>query len=186
MTRRAPSSPAEREAFADFGDDDAGRWEAIAHHYTAPLCGYFSKRVRNPADVDDLIQEVFVQLLRRSRGKPIERVHQYLFQVAANVLRDQGRRRQARRLDEHESYDEERHEFATEISPERVLLGEDAVARVATALQRLPQRTQDVFFLRAIDRCKFKDIARKLGVSLSTVEKEMADAILYLHEKLNR
>lgn len=182
--RRSPS--AGREAFVDFGEDDASRWETIARLYTMPLRGYFSKRVRNQADVDDLIQEVFVQLLRRSRGKPIERVQQYLFQVAANVLRDQGRRGQARHLDEHESYDEARHEFSTEISPERVLLGEDAIERVATALQRLPQRTQDVFFLRAIDRCKFKDIARKLGVSLSTVEKEMADAILYLHEKLNR
>lgn len=185
MTGRTPS-PTGRKSFADYGDDDASRWEAIARHYTAPLRGYFAKRVHNPADVDDLIQEVFVQLLRRSRGKPIERVQQYLFQVAANVLRDQGRRRQVRHLDEHESYDEEWHEFSTEISPERVLLGEDAVAQVATALQRLPQRTQDVFFLRAIDRCKYKDIARKLGVSLSTVEKEMSDAIVYLHEILNR
>lgn len=185
MAGRTPT-PTRHEAFADYGEDDASRWEAIAHHFTAPLRGYFAKRVRNPADVDDLIQEVFVQLLRRNQGKPIERVHQYLFQVAANVLRDQNRRRQVRHLDEHESYDEEKHEVTTEISPERVLLGEDAVACVATALQRLPQRTQDVFFLRAIDRRKYKDIARQLGVSLSTVEKEMSDAIVYLHEVLDR
>lgn len=173
-------------AFADYGEDDASRWEAIAYHYTMPLRGYFFKRVREPADVDDLVQEVFVQLLRRSSGEPIERVQQYLFQVAANVLRDHLRRRQTRHLDEHEPYDEEQHDFSTDISPERVLLGEDAIERVATALQRLPQRTQDVFFLRAVDRCKHKDIARRLGVSLSTVEKEMADAIAYLHEVLNR
>lgn len=179
------SQPSDPVALSDFGDDDTTRWAHIASRFRGPLSGFFATRVRNPSDVDDLVQDVFVQLIRRAEGGPIEHVEQYLFQVAANVLRDQGRRRQVRHADEHDAYDEDVHVLATEISPERVLLGEESVARVTEALAGLPQRTRDVFFLRALERCKFADIARMLGVSKSTVEKEMARALAQINHHLN-
>ena len=182
---RTPS-PSDPVALEDFGNDDSSRWAQIARRYRAPLTGFFATRVRNPSDVDDLVQDVFVQLIRRAEGGPIEHVEQYLFQVAANVLRDQGRRRQVRHADEHDAYDEDLHALATEISPERVLLGEESLARVTEALSTLPERTRDVFLLRALERCKFGDIARMLGVSKSTVEKEMARAMAHLNDHLGR
>lgn len=172
-------------ALADLGEDDLSRWAHVAQRYRSALSGFFANRVRNPSDVDDLVQEVFVQLIKRTRGEPIEHIEQYLFQTAANVLKDQGRRRQARQQDAHDSYDEDLHMLATELSPERVLLGEESMAHVARALQQLPERTRDVFFLRAMDRCKFADIARMLGVSKSTVEKEMVKAMTHLDHAMN-
>lgn len=177
-----PEGPA---ALADFGEDDRSRWEHVARRYRAPLSGFFANRVRNPADVDDLVQEVFVQLIKRTRGEPIEHIEQYLFQTAANVLKDQGRRKQARHQDAHDSFDEDLHVLAMELSPERVVLGEESVERVARALQELPERTRDIFFLRAMDHCKFADIARMLGVSKSTVEKEMVKAMSHLDHVMN-
>lgn len=179
------SHPTQPVALADFGEDDLSRWAHVAQRYRAPLSGFFANRVRNVADVDDLVQEVFVQLIKRARGEPIEHIEQYLFQTAANVLKDQGRRRQARQQDVHESYDEDLHALVTELSPERVLIGEESMGRVASALEQLPERTRDVFFLRALDHCKFADIARMLGVSKSTVEKEMVKAMMHLDHALN-
>ncbi len=179
------SPPGTPVALADFGEDDLSRWAHVARRYRAPLSGFFANRVRNPSDVDDLVQEVFVQLIKRARGEPIEHIEQYLFQTAANVLKDQGRRKQARHQDAHDSFDEELHALSTEISPERVLIGEESVARVAQALDQLPERTRDIFFLRALDHCKFADIARMLGVSKSTVEKEMVKAMLHLDRVMN-
>lgn len=179
------SRPSLPTALADFGEDDLSRWDSVARRYRAALSGFFANRVRNPSDVDDLVQEVFVQLIKRARGEPIEQIEQYLFQVAANVLRDHARRKQVRHHDEHCSFDEDLHVFSTDISPERVLLGEESVARVAQALEQLPERTRDVFFLRAMDHCKFSDIARMLGVSKSTVEKEMVKAMMHLDRVLN-
>lgn len=185
MAGRRPPDTRDPKALADFGADDKERWESVARHYSKPLRGFFASRVQNPADVDDLVQEVFVQLIRRSRGKPIEHVQQYLFQSAANVLRDHGRRQQARRDHAHEPYDEDLDEAAsTRLSPERILLGRESIARVAAALEQLPERTHDVFFLRAVDRCKFADIARMLDVSKSTVEKDMIKALVHLDRVL--
>lgn len=161
------------------------RWDEIARSYRAPLRGFFANRVANKADVDDLVQEVFVQLMKRTGSEPIEHVQQYLFQTAANVLRDQRRKRQVRQHDAHESYEEDLHAIASELSPERMVIGEETLARVVTALRQLPTRCQDVFFLRAMDRHPFADIARMLGVSKSTVEKDMARALMHLDQIIN-
>lgn len=184
MAERAPLSP-DTGGFAEFGDDDMTRWESIARRYRPALRGFFSNRIRNPADVDDFVQEVFVQLIRRGRGTPIEHVDRYLFQVAANVLCDQSRRQNVRHHYAHDSYDEVVHAVATELSPERVLLGEESMGRVAAVLEKLPERMRDIFFLRAMDRCKFSDIARMLGISKSTAEKEMAKVLMYLDRAVN-
>lgn len=178
MTERAPES--EPTSLEDFGEDDAARWAEVARQYEAPLRGFFVKRVSNQADVDDLVQGVFVQLMQRARGKPIEHVHQYIFRVAANVLRDQYRRSQARRQDVHESYDENEHAVRSDISPERVLLGEESVERMAAALEELPERTRDIFILRGIRLCKYEDIAETLGLSKHTVLKHMSKAMKHL------
>ena len=101
----SPSASAPNPQAAAVGD--APQWKAIALRYEAPLKGFFAKRVRNAADVDDLVQEVFVRLIGRGRGQPIERIEQYLFQTAANVLRDRNRRRVAREQDAHEPLEED-------------------------------------------------------------------------------
>lgn len=175
--------PASREGAAPGAE--AVCWDEVVRRYRAPLRGFFAHRVANAADVDDLVQEVFVQLMKRGGDAPIEHVQQYLFQTAANVLRDQGRKRLVRRHDAHESYEEDLHAVASELSPERLLLGEETLARVAAALRQLPARCQDVFFLRAMDRQPFTDIARLLGVSKSTVEKDMARALMHLDRVIN-
>lgn len=177
--------PTGQNALADFGQDEATRWENVMRRFGPPLRGYFANRVRNPADIDDLVQEVFVQLLQRSSGGPIEHVQQYLFQVASNVLCDQGRRRKARHQDQHEAYDETVHAVATEISMERIVIGEESMERVAAALEQLPQRTRDVFFLRGMRQRKHEEIASMLGISKRAVQKHMAAALKHLGRTLD-
>lgn len=176
--------PTGQNALADFGQDEATRWENVMRRFGPPLRGYFANRVRNPADIDDLVQEVFVQLLQRSSGGPIEHVQQYLFQVASNVLCDQGRRRKARHQDQHEEYDEAVHAVPTEISMERIVIGEEDMDRVARLLQQLPQRTRDVFFLRSMRQRKHEEIASMLGISKRAVQKHMANALKHLGRTL--
>ncbi len=148
--------------------------------YGQALRGYFSSRVRNPADVDDLVQEVFVQMLRRTSGEPIEHAQHYLFQVASNVLCDQGRRMKARHQDQHESFDETVHGLSTEISPERIVLGRESIERVIAILQDLPPRTRDIFILRGIRQLRHEEVAHMLGVSMRVVHEHMAKALKHL------
>ncbi|MGH8033492.1 MAG: RNA polymerase sigma factor [Luteimonas sp.] len=174
------SVPREPTSLADFGEDRAGQWANVSLRYSASLRGFFAKRVKDAAEVEDLTQEVFLHLIRRAQGGPIEHVHQYVFQIAANALRDWGRRRRAHDHDAHDPFDDAVHQPATEISPERVLLGEEAIQLVAKALRALPQRTRDVFVLRAMEKRKYLEIACLLGMSVRAAEKHMAKALAQL------
>lgn len=162
------------------GAEDAAQWDAVVRRFAPALRGFFATRVRNPADIDDLVQEVFVQLLQRASGGPIEKVQQYLFQVAANVLCDQGRRRKVRHQDQHESFDEDVHALISELSPERIAIGQDDVRRVADALRELPAITRDVFFLRGIRNRKHDEVADMLGISLRSTHNHMDRALKHL------
>lgn len=181
-----------RDALGDFGeesdDGDVARWRTTVRQYTAPLRGFFIKRVRNPADVDDLVQEVFLQLIQRDRnnvsGAAIEHMEQYTFQAAANVLRDRSRRDLVRHRSSHESFDEDLHALSTDITPERIVIGEEGLARVEAALRQLPERTRDVFMLRWADKLSFPEIAEALGISSRGAQRHMAVALKYLGEVL--
>ncbi|QQP95438.1 RNA polymerase sigma factor [Lysobacter enzymogenes] len=174
------SWPHESASLADYGEDGAAQWNNVSLRYRLPLRGFFSKRVKDAAEVEDLTQEVFLHLIRRARGGPIEHVEQYVFQVAANTLRDWGRRRRARNQDAHESFDAEVHDPATDISPERVLLGKEQVELVAAALRGLPERTRDVFVLRVMEKKKYAEIAAMMAISVRSAEKHMAKALAQL------
>lgn len=181
-----------RDALSEFGEDsgegDGARWRLTVRQYTAPLRGFFTKRVRNPADVDDLVQEVFLQLIQRDRnnktGEAIEHMDHYTFQAAANVLRDRSRRDMVRHRSAHESFDESVHELRTEITPERILIGEEGMARVEAALRQLPDRTRDVFMLRWVDKLSFPEIAETLAISSRGAQRHMAVALKHLGEVL--
>lgn len=162
------------------------RWDSLVWRYEKPLQRFFANRVNNPADVSDLVQKVFVRVIQRGQGGPIEHVQGYLFQVASSVLNDEYRRAKVRHQDEHESYQEEAHGQPCEISPERILLGEEAVMRIAAAVKQLPETTRDVYVLRVHRELEYAEIAEQLGISLRGAQRHMARALKHLEEVLEK
>ena len=71
-----------------------------------------------------------------------------------------------------------------DISPERVILGQEAWAVFVQALQELPERARTIFILNRFEELSGREIAQRLGYSISLVEKEMIKAISYLRERL--
>jgi RNA polymerase sigma-70 factor (ECF subfamily) len=71
-----------------------------------------------------------------------------------------------------------------ELSPERVLLGKEKVVALKNALNELPERTRNVFLLHRFEEFKYREIAQQLGISMSSVEKHMMDAIKHLAHRL--
>lgn len=151
----------------------------LNQRFRPALIQYFRKRVRRVEDIDDLVQEVFLRLTRRAQLGDIESVEGYVFHTAANVLRDRARRSAVRHEAAHLSL-EETADPGSDISPERVLLGKEAVARLTAGLRQLPERTRDVFVLRALEGRKYAEIARLLGISARAAEKQMVKALAAL------
>ncbi len=157
--------------------------ESLAVRYRSALTRFFQRRVPVHADVDDLVQEVFLRLTRRGNLQEIENIEGYVFQTAANALRDRHRQRLVRRAGQHEELSEEHPEDAA-FSPERVLLGREAIQRLNRALFELPERTRTVFFLCRVEGMPYAEVGERLGLSLSAVNKHMARSIEYLLTRL--
>ncbi len=150
----------------------------------APLVQFFERRVGSNSEAEDLAQEVFERLTRQSDLGRLEQLDGYVFTVATNLLRDRARKRMTHAADAHLPL-EEVAEFSEEITPERVLMGKDAVNRFLAALAELPERTRTVLMLRRYEGLEFKEIARRLGISVSAVEKHMVRAMDYLSRRLD-
>lgn len=126
-----------------------------------------------------MVQDVFVRIVSRNSTEPIEHLGGYVMQTASSVLADRLRWRRSHRADLHIAFDPDQH-ADEDFDPERVLRGKEDLNAAIAALLSLPERTRTVFILRRLEGCKHRDIASRLGISVSAVEKHMVKAITHL------
>lgn len=167
-------------------DTDARPWaideqqrvflDALSRRHRGALTAFFRRRPNFWQDSEDMAQEVFMRLARREGGAEIENAEHYLFQIARSVLADNARRRGARRAAYHEPYSELEH-AVEDFSPERVLEGKEQVRRVLNALEDLPDNVRAAFVLHRFEDLTYAEIAARLGVSVSSVEKYVIRAL---------
>jgi len=143
--------------------------------FARPLRSFFRKRAYNDQEAEDLVQEVFLRLAAREPAASMDHAEAYIFQMAANLLRDRARRYSTRSAADR-AMQADANSFE-EISPERVLLGKQRLALLERVLGELPERTRVVFLLHRFEEMKYAEIARRLEISVSSVEKHMMEAM---------
>ena len=158
---------------------------ALSRELRPALLRYFERRGVAADEAEDAAQEVFARLSRREGVAAIERLDAYLFETAANVAIDYHRRGAVRLRGSHDAYNETVH-AVEDFSPERVYSGREELGCLLTGLRELPERTRNVFLLARLENMKQAEIARRLGVSVSGVEKHLARAIAHLSQRLGR
>lgn len=171
---------------ADSDRDPTGHalLEQWAREFRLPLIKFFQRRGPATAEPDDLVQEVFLRLAKRSDLAAIERIEGYLFQTAASVLVDRHRKDQ-RQPEIVESLGEAAHGVEV-LTPERVLMDRQSLDRLVQGLFALPKRTRHIFALYHFENMRQTDIAARFHMPISTVEKHMARANKQLLKSLRR
>jgi RNA polymerase sigma-70 factor (ECF subfamily) len=139
------------------------------------LSAFFRRRVREQAEVEDLVQDVFSRIIARDSTRPIADLNGYIFQTASSVLTDRARRRRSRHAEDHVPFDADTHP-EIEFDPERLLSGRQDLNTVISALLSLPEQTRTIFILHRLDGRKQREIAEQLGISVKTVEKHILRA----------
>lgn len=166
-------------------EGDAAFLADLDRRYRVPLVRYFGKRIREAYDVDDLVQEVFVRLVRQAAIESVQQIDSYVFQTAANVIRDRVRRHAARRHSEHKELLES--DLPTnDLCPERVLLGKEQLDRAIAAIEELPENTRRVFVLRRYEDMRHEEIAKHLGMSVSGVRFHIEKAKAHLARRMEQ
>lgn len=160
--------------------------EALALRYRGALNRFFDRRAPYMgSDCEDLTQEVFVRLASRRSTEPIAQIDGYIFQTASNVLTDRVRRLAVRKAERHVAYEESLHALE-DFSPERVLLAREQVEMVRIVLERLPDRVRAAFVLHRFEELGYAEIAKRLGVSVSSIEKYISQALKELTRARSR
>ena len=145
----------------------------------AALTRFFASRGISPADSDDLVQDVFLRIVRRGALSALDNVEAYVFTTAQSVLADRARRRATHLVDMHVTFHPEVH-GGEDIGPDRIAAGREQLSATTRALLELPERARQVFVLRRLEGMPFSEIAVRLGISVSSAEKDMHSAIRHI------
>jgi RNA polymerase sigma factor (sigma-70 family) len=157
------------------------------------LRNFIRKRVPNEADAEDILQEVFYELIEAYRlVEPVQRWSAWLFRVARNRIIDLFRKK---RLDAFGSDSATVSGEGEPLRLEEVLTSPaagpaEAYARtvlleeLAEALDELPPEQREVFIAHEIKGCSFKEIAARTGVRVNTLLSRKHYAVVHLRHRL--
>jgi RNA polymerase sigma factor (sigma-70 family) len=156
------------------------------------LRSYIRRRVIDQDSTEDILQEVFSELVEAYRLlKPIEQVSAWLFRVAKNRIIDSFRGRKLASLSEATNGDDEDaavslEDFLTspESSPEAAYARGVLLDELDEALAELPEEQRTVFIAHEFEGYTFKELAAETGVSVNTLLSRKRYAVLHLRQRL--
>ena len=156
------------------------------------LRSFISRRVADPSDVEDILQEVFFELVEAYRlMKPVETAGAWLFRVARNRIIDRFRKKKPATMADLNLESEEGELLSIdELLPSPDAGPEAAYARtllieeLEAALEELPEEQRRVFIGHEIEGRSFKDLAAETGVSINTLLSRKRYAVLHLRQRL--
>ena len=160
----------------------------VINTYSRRLLGFIRKRVDNPSDAEDILQDVFYQLVDNTQ--PIEQLTGWLFTVARNKITDKQRKRKPDLLEDlfanedGEDWDWAELFFDEKDNPETAYLRGLFWETLNSALNELPAEQKTVFVLNELEGVPFKDIAAQTGETVNTLLSRKRYAVLHLRKRL--
>ena len=157
------------------------------------LRNFIRKRVADAGDAEDILQEIFYELVEAYRlMKPVEQVGAWLFRVARNRITDLFRKRQREASRTNPIAVEENGELVTledllpspDAGPEAAYARSVLLEELDTALDELSEEQREVFIAHELEGRSFKELAAETGLSVNTLLSRKHYAVLHLRERL--
>jgi RNA polymerase sigma factor (sigma-70 family) len=157
------------------------------------LRNFIRKRVLDESEAEDILQEVFYELVQAYRlMKPLEQVGAWLFRVARNRIIDRFRKRQPEAArNAHPAETEEGEAFPWEdllpspdAGPEAAYAREVLIDEIDAALDELPEEQREVFVAHELEGRSFNELAAATGLSVNTLLSRKHYAVLHLRRRL--
>jgi RNA polymerase sigma factor (sigma-70 family) len=159
----------------------------------ARLHNFIRRRVPDPRDAEDVLQDVFYRLVEANQLlMPIEHLTGWLFRVARNRITDLFRKKQPENFSDLAVAEGDETLPFEDLLPSPDAGPEEAFARgvllgeLESALGELPEEQRDVFVAHEFEGRSFKDLAAETGVSLNTLLARKRYAVLHLRARLQR
>ena len=156
------------------------------------LRNFIRRRVADPGEVEDILQDVFFEFLESYRlMKPIEQAGAWLFRVARNRIIDRFRKKRPDLLQDLGGASEDGEMLSIEemlpspdAGPEAAYARSVLVEELEAALEELPVEQREVFIAHEIEGRSFKELAAETGVGINTLLSRKRYAVLHLRGRL--
>ncbi|HWZ11504.1 MAG TPA: sigma-70 family RNA polymerase sigma factor [Acidobacteriaceae bacterium] len=157
------------------------------------LLNFIRRRVPDPRDAEDILQDVFYELVEANRLlMPIEHVTGWLFRVARNRITDLFRKKKPESFSDNALADEDDELLQFEdllpspdAGPEALYARSVLLAALELAVDELPEEQRTVFVAHELEGRSFKQMAADTGVSVNTLLSRKRYAVLHLRERLH-
>ena len=158
----------------------------------ARLRNFIRRRVRDAGDAEDILQDVFYELVEANRLlMPIEHITSWLFRVARNRITDLFRKKKTESFSDAAVADADGELLqlqdllpSTDAGPEALYARQVLLEEVESAIDELPEGQREVFMAHELEGRSFKEIAAETGVSVNTLLSRKRYAVLRLRERL--
>lgn len=152
----------------------------VDHH--GWLRGWLRRRLGNACDAADLAHDTYLRILRTGQVPEGEQSRQHLTQIANGLVIDLYRRRQI-----EAAYLQAIAQVPQPLAPseEARALAVEALVEIDAILRHLPAKAREALLLCKLDGMGYRDIAARLGVSVSSVEKYIAAGLLACYQALH-
>ena len=170
-------------------DDDI---DGIVDRERSRLRSFIRRRVRDPRDAEDILQDVFSTLVEANRLlMPIDHITGWLFQVARNRITDLWRRKKPEILEDAlgSGGDEELPRLedllpSPDAGPEALYARNALLEAMEAALDELPREQREAFVAHELEGRSFKEMAAETGVNVNTLLSRKRYAVLHLRARL--
>lgn len=159
----------------------------------ARLLGFIRRRVPNPGDAEDILQDVFCEFVRVcALPEPIEQVGAWLVRVARNRIIDKFRKKREESLssdadvgdDGQDTYYLDEALPAIDGGPEAAYARAMLLEAISDALEELAPNERDVFVAHELEGQGFKEISARSGVNVNTLLGWKRRAVMHLRVRL--
>src|SRR4029453_16569920 len=172
-------------------DQDQRISEAVDREQSR-LRSFIRRRVPDPRDAEDILQDVFYELVEANRLlMPIDHVTGWLFRVARNRITDLFRKKKPERFSDTAVADEEDELLQLEellpspgAGPEALYARNVLLDELELSLDELPDEQRAVFVAHELEGRSFREIAAETGVSVNTLLSRKRYAVLRLRQRL--
>ena len=174
------------------GENNNAIIQAISS-YGKSLLGFIRKRVKNDADAEDILQDVWYQFSSVVNSEPIEQTGAWLYRVARNKILYKHKKHTELLLDDMlpEGDDDDAPDFKAILmteakTPETEYLRNLFWEQLFFALDELPEEQRQVFIWHELEDMSFKDIADLTGEKQQTLVSRKRYAVLHLRDRLRQ
>lgn len=172
--------------------DDDQRISEVVKRERSRLLNFIRRRVPDARDAEDILQDVFSELVEANRLlMPVDHVAAWLFRVARNRIIDLFRKKKPESFTESAVFDENDELLRIEdllpspdAGPEALYARQVLIDEFALALEELPPEQREVFMAHELEGRSFKDLAAATGVGVNTLLSRKRYAVRHLRDRL--